>query len=119
MTANDSKSYLSYLNKSVEQYNNIYHHSINKKPINADYSALTEKIKINPKAPKYKVNDRVRITNYKNIFSKGYTENWSTEIFIIDTVLKTNPWTYEIKDLNGEKIIGSLYEKEVLRVYCK
>ena len=31
MTANDSKSYLSYLNKLVDQYNNTYHHSINKK----------------------------------------------------------------------------------------
>ena len=38
-----------------------------------------------------------------------------TEIFIIDSVLKTNPWTYEIKDLNGGKIIGSFYEKELLR----
>ena len=43
MTANDSKSSLAYLNKLVDQYNNTYHHSINKKPINADYSALTEK----------------------------------------------------------------------------
>ena len=114
MTANDSKSYLSYLNKLVDQYNNTYHHSINKKPINADYSALTEKIETNSKAPKFKVNDRVRITKYKNIFSKGYTENWSREIFIIDSVLKTNPWTYKLKDLNGEKIIGSFYEKELL-----
>ena len=63
---------------------------------------------------KFKVNDRVRITKYKNIFSKGYTENWSREIFIIDSVLKTNPWTYKLKDLNGEKIIGSFYEKELL-----
>ena len=44
MTANDTKSYLSYLNKSVDQYNNTYHHFINKKLINADYSALTEKL---------------------------------------------------------------------------
>ena len=44
MTANDTKSYLSYLNKSVGQYNNTYHHFINKKPINAYYSALTEKL---------------------------------------------------------------------------
>ena len=43
MTANARKSYLPYLNKLVDQYNNTYHHSINKKPINADYSALTEK----------------------------------------------------------------------------
>ena len=43
MTANNSKSYLSYLNKLADQYNNTYNHSINKKPINADYSASTEK----------------------------------------------------------------------------
>ena len=68
MTANDSKSYVSYLNKLVDQYNNTHHHSINKKPINADYSDLTEKIETNSKAPKFEVNDRVRITKYKNIF---------------------------------------------------
>ena len=93
MTANDNKSCLPYLNKSVDQYNNTYHHSINKKPIDADYSALTEKIETNPKSPKFKVNDRVKTTQCKNIFSTGYTENWSREIFIIHSVLKTNPWT--------------------------
>ena len=66
---------------------------------------------------KFKVNDRVRITKYKNIFSKGYTENWSREIFIINSVLKTNPWTYKIKDLNGRKIIRSFYEKRII-LYC-
>ena len=55
------------MNKSVDQYNNNYHHSINKKPINADYSTLTEKIETNPKVPKFKVNDRVRITKYNDI----------------------------------------------------
>ena len=91
-TANDSKTYLSYLNKMIDQYNNTYHHSTNKKPINADYSALTEPNETNSKVPKFKVNDEVRIAKYKNIFIKGYTENWSREIFIIDSVLKTNPW---------------------------
>ena len=57
MTPNDSKSFLSYLNKLVDQYNNTYHRSINKKPINADYSALTKKNETNHKAPKFKVND--------------------------------------------------------------
>ena len=60
------------------------------------------------------MNNRVRIAKHKNIFSKGYTKNWSREMFIIDSVFKTNPWTYKIKDLNGEKIIGSFYEKELL-----
>ena len=112
MTANDTKSYLPYLNRLVDQYNNTYHHSVNKKHISADYSALTENIEIDPKAFILKVNDRVRTTTkYKCIFSKGYVENWSREIFIIDSVLKTNPWTYKIKDFNGEKIIGSFHEK--------
>ena len=89
----------------------MYHYSINKKPINANYSALTEKIEMNSKAPKFKVNDRVRITKYKNVFIKGYTENWSEEILIIESLLKTNPQTYKIKDLKGEKIIGGLIKK--------
>ena len=75
VTANDSKSYLPYLNKLVDQYNNTYHHSINKKLIDADYSPLTGRTETNPKAPKFKMNARVRIIKYKNIFSKGYIEN--------------------------------------------
>ena len=53
---------------------------------------------MNPKAHKFKVDDRVRITKYQNIFSKGYIANWLREIFVIDPVLETNPWTYKIKD---------------------
>ena len=60
------------------------------------------------------LNYRVRITKYRNIFSKGYTKNWSREICIIESALKTNPWTYKIKDLNGEKILGSFYKKDLL-----
>ena len=69
---------------------------------------MNEKIHVSPKAPKFKVNDRVRITKYKNIFSKGYTENWSKEKFIIPFFAKTNPWMYKIKDLirkNNKKFL--------------
>ena len=81
MTANNSKSCLLYLNKLVNQYNNTCHHFINKKPINADYFAFTEKFETNHKAPKFKFNDRVRITKYKNICSKGYMENCQDKYF--------------------------------------
>ena len=60
------------------------------------------------------LNGSVRITNYKNIFSKDYTENWSREIFIIDSVLKTNPSNYKIKDLNGKKNNSKLLWKRQL-----
>ena len=71
--------------------------------MNSDYSASTKKIDTNPIASKFKDNDRVRNTKYKNIFSKGYIENWSREIFIINFALKINPWMYKFKDLNGKK----------------
>ena len=80
MTANDRKFYLSYLNNLVDKHNNTYDYSINKKPINAGYSALSEKIKMNFKTPKFKVNHRVRITKYKNIHCGSYAESWSGEL---------------------------------------
>ena len=100
MTANDNKSYLDYLKNLVDQNNKIYHHFIGKKPIDAGYSGLAKEIKTNFKAPKFKVGNKVRITKYKNIFSKGYTKNWSRKMFVIDSILKTNPWTYKMEDLN-------------------
>ena len=57
--------------------------------------------------------DHVRISKCKNIFAKGYTPNWSEEIFIIKKVKDTAPWTYVINDLNGDEIIGTFYEKEL------
>ena len=65
----------------------------------------------NKKDPKFKVGDNIRISQYKNIFAKGYTPNWSEEVFVINNIKNTVPWTYTISDLNGEKIIGSFYEK--------
>ena len=76
MIANNSKSYLSYLNILAEQYSNTYHHSVNKNILMLIILFWLEKTETNPKAPKFKVNHRVRITKNKNIFSKGYTENW-------------------------------------------
>ena len=49
----------------------------------------------------FKVDDTVKITKYKNIFSKCYTKKLSKEMFIINSVLKNNPWIYKIKELTG------------------
>ena len=61
------------------------------------------------KDPKSKIGDYGRISKYKNIFSKSYLPNWSEEIFIINKVKDTVPWTYLINDLKGEEIKGSSY----------
>ena len=67
----------------------------------------------NKKDSKFKVGDYVRISKYKNIFAKGYTPNWLEEVFVVSKIKNTIPWTYVINDLNGEKISGSFYEKEL------
>ena len=55
----------------------------------------------------------MRISKYKNIFTKRYTPNWSEEVFIISQFKNTAPWTNVIRDLNGEEITGTFYEKEL------
>ena len=55
----------------------------------------------------------MRISKYKNIFAKGYTPNWSEEVFVVSKIKNTVPWTYVVSDLNGEKITGSFYKKEL------
>ena len=69
--------------------------------------------KINDIDPNFKVDDHVRISKYKNILAKGYTPNWSEEAFVTNKTKNTVPWSYIIIDLNGEKIVGTFYEKEL------
>ena len=62
--------------------------------------------------------DNVRISKYKNIFAKGYTPNWSEEVFVISKIKNIVPWTYVDIDVNDDLINGSFYEKE-LQKYLK
>ena len=73
----------------------------------------------NEKDPKFKVGNHVRISKYKNIFARGYTPNWSEEIFVISKTQNTVPWTYVISDLNGKEIVGRFCEKELQRTNQK
>lgn len=64
---------------------------------------------------KYKMNDYVRISKHKSLFEKGYTPNWSTEIFQVTKILPTNPKTYLIRDATGQTISGAFYEFELMK----
>ena len=114
MTAIQQNIYFDVLNNIVDKYNNTVHRTIKIKPIEAtdDYYAKYNEIP-NKKNPKFKVGDNVRILKYKNIFAKGYTPNWSEEVFVINKIKNIVPWTYAISDLNGEGITGGFYEKEL------
>ena len=75
------------LDDIVNEYNNTYHTAIKMKPIDVKDNTYTNTDKeINNKDPKFKVGDRVRISKYKNIFAKGYTPNWSEEVFVIKKI---------------------------------
>ena len=82
-------------------------------PIDVKDNTYIDSIKeVNDKDRKFKFDDHVRISKYKNIFAKGYTPSWSKEMFVIKKVQNTVSWTYVINDLNSEEITGTFYEKE-------
>ena len=90
------------------------------KPIDVkDNTYIDSKKGVNDKDPKFKVGDHVRISKYKNIFAKGYMPNWSEEVFLISKIKNMVPWTYVINDLNGDEIIATFYEKELLKTNQK
>ena len=62
---------------------------------------------------KFKVDDHVRFSKHKNVFAKGYAPNWSEEVFVVSRIKNIVLWTYVISNVNGEKITGSFYEKEL------
>ena len=87
------------------------------KHINVKHNTFIDSIEaVNDKDPKFQAGDHVRISKYKNIFAKDYTPNWSEEIFVIKKIKNTVPWTYVVSYLNGEKIIGTFYEKELQKI---
>ena len=114
MTSVSKSVYINKLDDIVSEYNNTYHWTIKMKPVDVkDYTYIDFKKEVNDKDTKFKVGDHVRISKYHNIFAKGYTPNWSEEVFIVSKIKNTVPWTYVINDLNGEEIIGTFYEKEL------
>lgn len=136
-TKSGDYKYINNLNNIVNSYNNSYHRSIKKEPINVSdknkdeiffnlYGYNTsddekkdldyDKIKLNNKLT-LKIGDLVRLSKYKAIFDKGYTRNWTREIFIIiDVLLFHNIPVFVVKDQNGEIIKGTFYQYELQKV---
>ena len=114
MTSISKNMYINKLDDMVNKYNNTYHCTIKMKPVGLSSSKCIDLYnKNNKEDPKFKVDDHVRISKYKNIFAKVYVPNWPEEVFVITKVKNTIPWTYAINDLNGEDIVGTFYENEL------
>ena len=120
MTAILKNVYFDFLDDIADEYINTYHKTIKTKPIDVKSDSFAEyNEESNEKDLKFKVGDNVRISKYKNIFSKENASNWSEEIFVVKKIKNTVPWTYAISDLNGEEIAGTFYEKELQKTNQK
>ncbi|PFX13110.1 putative uncharacterized transposon-derived protein F54H12.3 [Stylophora pistillata] len=131
-TIQNNTQYLDILPRMVEKYNNRKHRSIGMTPTEASkkknenavflklysrgHPAQSAAPSSSPTKPKFAVGDHVRISRFKRkVFDKGFTPNWTEEIFVVDQIQYSDPITYKLKDLLGEDIKGSFYEQEMLR----
>lgn len=122
-TAKNTLNYISVLDKLIEGYNAAVHRSIGLAPnaVNQDNSSMVFK-KLYPKLdgkekPLFVVGDQVRISFYKRpVFDKGYTPNYSLEIFTVAKVYDNIPPTYKLKEYNGSDVEGIFYNEELIKV---
>ena len=119
-TAENTRYWIDMLDKLLFEYNNKFHSTIKMTPVEA--SKQENKIEVlnnktylehTTKKPKFKIGDKIRISRIKALFEKGYLPNWSEALYVVDEVKKTNPYTYVLKDMNNEPVIGSFYTEEL------
>lgn len=122
-TLQGNNKWLDLLPIVVEKYNNTVHGTIMMKPVDVNKRNENKILKtafnhpkIAIKSNKFNVDDQVRISKYRTIFSKGYTQNWTNEIFTIHKIQYTNPTTYILRDHLGEILHGGFYEQELIKV---
>ena len=119
-STNSNTVYWDKINELVDDYNNSRHSSIKMKPAEESKKENEEKAIVNlygdliylkSKKLKFAIGDKVRISKYKRgVFDKGYTPNWTEEVFVVNEVLPTKPVKYKIKI---EEIARSFYEQEL------
>lgn len=123
-----SHKWLNHLQPIIDKYNTAFHRTIKMRPADVDEENQDALLKMvyRPNqtltlgaSSKFQVGDYVRISKFKSIFEKGYTPNWSTELFRISKVLPTEPTTYHLVDLNKKKIQGCFYAHELLKTQNK
>ena len=117
MFINGDGNWVNILNDAVVTYNKNIHSTINMTPVDASNNPDKVKYTFRVKniKPKLNVGDYVRNVDKRNIFSKVYTSNWNRELFKVNEVLKPQPPTNKIADMDGEIIEGKYYEQELLK----
>lgn len=127
MTHNNTNRYIDALQDIVTSYNYSVHGSTKMKPaeVNADNEDIVrqqlsaKRDKDRKSASKFKSSETVKLATAKGPFRKGYESAWTEEIFRIADCFATNPPTYQLEDLAGEKIVGRFYAEELQRASLK
>ncbi|GFT51545.1 uncharacterized transposon-derived protein F54H12.3 [Trichonephila clavipes] len=121
-TEMNTKCYIDVLGKLVYSYNHTWHRSIRMEPSSVSEGNQTQVWltlygqSLKESKSIFKVGDTVRISREKLNFEKGYTQNWTREIFSIHQILSRNPIVYRVKDLSGEIIQSTFYPQELQKV---
>ena len=117
MFINGDGNWVNILNDAVITYNKNIHSTNKMTPVDASNNPDKVKYTFSFKniKPKLNVGYYVRDVDKRNIFSKGYTSNWNSELFKVNEVLKTQLPTYKIEDINGDIIEGKYYKQELLK----
>ena len=127
MTGIPTNRYLDVLQDIVEGYNDTPHTATGFTPneVDADNQSLVfDRLYESPAViPSKRVNsplrvdDLVRITKARGSFERGYTPNWTRELFRVTHVLDDErPVVYRLEDYGGEMIKGTFYRHELQRV---
>ena len=117
--ASSTNIYINVLPQLLEDYNNAKHQSIGMTPTEASDPENGRFIQqkstsgLRGTIPRFRIGDEVRIAISKRHFEKGYTPNWTEEVFIVHEILPTAPITYRIRDLMNEHIQGSFYAQQL------
>ncbi|XP_073979934.1 uncharacterized protein [Rhodnius prolixus] len=69
--------------------------------------------------PRFKQGDYVHISKNRTVFSRGFTPNWSAEIFKVVAVRRTIPYTYLLEDMSKQPIQGAFYSQELQKTKFK
>jgi uncharacterized membrane protein len=121
-TLQGSYKWLNLLSEVVDIYNSSKHRTIGMKPNDVEKKHekyLLDTVYQYDKPPalriKFAVDDKVRISKSRTVFSRGFNQAWTNEIFTIRKVQKTNPPTYLLNDYQSNPVLGSFYESEMQR----
>ena len=136
MSTNKTQTYIDVLQDIIKNYNKTIHSAIGIEPVNVSHKnkenvwlklhhpcshrrpsqQVGQSVKhnrIGRKLTEFKINDTVLIPKNKSTFGKGYKIGWTGEAFRIRKIRHTDPITYILEDLQGEKISGIFYRQEL------